>query len=100
MKIYPNQIICTIDGTAFKKEGGDPLKLKDVCIEALLATYKEESITGKEKLDRYLIAEKIAKHDTEIELDLDVEDIAKIKDLVGKAFGPGIVGPCYKLLNS
>jgi hypothetical protein len=92
MKINFNQIIKTIKGEEIKD-----LTLKSVSVEALLATFNDEqSLSGEEKAKRYLLATRIYAND---ELDLTVEEVAKIKQLVGKGYGPLIVGQAWEMLE-
>lgn len=84
----------------------EPLKQKDntdhatlgyVCTEALMATYRnEEQLSAEKKVGRYKLAQKIV---GEGEIELSVEEVALLKELVGKAFGPSVVGPAYELLE-
>lgn len=74
-----------------------PLTLSDVCVNALetpLDTDKQMSGQEKFKLDQ--IARKIYNGKN---IDLTVEEISTIKERVGKAYGPMIVGQVWKLLD-
>ena len=92
MKINFNQPIKNIQGEEIKD-----LTLKTVSVEALLATFSDEqSLSGEEKAKRYLLATRIYAND---ELDLTVEEIAKIKQLIGKGYGPLVVGQAWEILE-
>ena len=74
------------------------MRLKDACKEALMGIYDDEKqVSGQEKFDRYQLATKIVLADADC--DLTVEEISKIKSLIGKSYGPAIVGPVYSLLE-
>lgn len=92
MKINFNQVIKNIKGEEIKD-----LTLKSVSVEALLATFADEqSLSGEEKAKRYLLATRIYAND---ELDLPVEEVAKVKQLIGKGYGPLIVGQAWDMLE-
>jgi hypothetical protein len=79
-------------------EDGKYLLLTHVALNALLATYEDErSLTGKEKADRMQLALKINKRPKEV--DITAEQLAKLKELIGKAYGPLIVGRAYEILE-
>ena len=93
MKINFNQPIKNIQGEEVKD-----LTLKTVSVEALLATFSDEqSLSGEEKAKRYVLATRIYANSEE--LDLTVEEIAKIKQLIGKGYGPLIVGQAWDMLE-
>ena len=93
MKVNFNQPIKNI-----QKEEIKDLTLKSVSVEALLATFSDEqSLSGEEKAKRYLLATRIYANSEE--LDLTVEEIAKIKQLIGKGYGPLIVGQAWDMLE-
>lgn len=73
------------------------LTLTTVALNALLNTYEDEKITGKEKADRMQLALKINKNPKEA--DLTIEQMKLVKDLIGKAYGPLIVGRAYEMLE-
>ena len=77
------------------KDGKEVVSLKNVSVNALLAP--EQGIDGKEKLDRFILAEKIQKCTEPLEL--IPEDVAKIKLVIGKIYPALIVGQSYRLLD-
>ena len=90
-----------IDGKALKENGPDgkerEVSLSVVCTNALLMPFPDErNIDGAEKVKRFTLAMKVT--DAK-KLHLEAEEVAKIKDLVGKAFPPLIVGRAYELLD-
>ena len=93
MKINFNQPIKNIQGEEIKD-----LTLKTVSVEALLATFSDEqSLSGEEKAKRYVLATRIYANPEE--LDLTIEEMAKIKQLIGKGYGPLIVGQAWGMLE-
>ena len=75
------------------------VSLLDVCVEALLCLFESERTeVGKSKYERWQLAEKLMKSVSGI-LDLTAEEITKLKERVGKRYGPAIVGPSYNLLE-
>ena len=92
MKINFSQTIKNIKGEEIKD-----LTLKSISVEALLATFDDErSLSGEEKAKRYLLATRIYAND---ELDLTVEEVAKIKQLIGKGYGALVVGQAWEMLE-
>ena len=92
MKINFEQVIKNIKGEQIKD-----LTLKSVSVEALLATFDDERALGEEKVKRYLLAIRIQADPTGV--DLVVEDVAKIKQLIGKGYGPLVVGQAWEMLE-
>lgn len=87
-----------LDGNPLKN-GDKPSDLCFVALTALMATFDDErTLTGKEKADRYQLAMKINKRPKEV--DITVEQLALVKQLIGKAFGPLVVGQAYELLEN
>ena len=86
-----------ITGEVIKNENKE-LTLRDVCASGLLADLEEEkNLSGDEKLNRYILADRIYKSTEPIEL--KAEEIAKIKTLVGKSHITLVVGQVYQLLE-
>lgn len=89
---------------AIPGEDGTNWTLARACCEALTAIFgDEQDIKGDEKLTRYLLASKIHNAVDEVEgngsVDLKAEDVALLKRLVAKLFGPNIVGPAWQALE-
>ena len=73
------------------------LTLRTVCQRALLGTISgDERSDGKEKVLLYELALRVTKED---EPDLKDEERVKIKERIGKMFGPLVVGQVYALLS-
>ncbi|TXH09503.1 MAG: hypothetical protein E6R04_08010 [Spirochaetes bacterium] len=109
MKVKMDAVLVGLDGENLKrlKKGGKKDNAEDlidvtmrwVSTEALLGSYRDEvesGLDGEEKARRYELAKKVT---VETEPDLSVEELAKIKKLVGKAFGADLVGPAYAALE-
>lgn len=63
-------------------------------VNALLGVVEKDK--GVDKIRKYELAKKVYSND---EVDLDENEIKLIKDRVGEAFGPVIVGQIYELLK-
>lgn len=94
-KINVNVNLKDFDGTDLA-EGGKPLTVKRVLINACCSPVQGENIDGVEKYKRYKLADRISKND---EAQLSAEDIVLLKTLVGKLYFPLIVGQIYDLLE-
>jgi len=79
-----------------KPNSKEPFLLLDAVIEALMSP--EEGISGQEKAERWKLATKIYFNPKTI--DLTIEEVAKIKDLIGKGFpSPLVVGQAWQMLE-
>lgn len=95
MEINFSQKVINILGEAIK-QGEEEVTLRLLCQQALLANYESErSADGQEKYKRWELATKIKKD----VVNLSAEEVTKIKDLIGKAFAPSVVGPVYDILE-
>lgn len=96
MKLNCKKVITNLKGKPFQEEGKN-LTLGDVCCNALLFSYPEEkNVSGKVKYERWKLAAKLVDGGT---VDVTLEDMTLIKDLVGKFYGPLLVGPIYNILE-
>lgn len=101
MNINFNAPILNLDGNEIT-EGGEAVTLRSVAINALLATLADgagrpEQLGGTEKVRLATLAQAI--HSAEDELDLEVEDVALIKERIGRAYQPLAVMQAWKLLE-
>ena len=71
--------------------------LRLVLQNVLMAVVRDENPDGAEKALRYALAMRIHQND---EVELSVEERAKLKDLVGKVYGPLIVGQVWEMLEN
>lgn len=97
MKINFNQELQTFDGKPIIKQGTkeETLKLIDVAVNALLTP--DEKSSGEERFKRYNIALNI--HSNSNEADLNVEDVATLKKLIGVTYAPIVVGQAWNMLE-
>lgn len=72
-----------------------PLTLGDVAGGALMSVLEEDkTATGEQKYKLFVLAQKVLSNHA-----LTVDDIATIKKRIGVAYGPGVVGPAWNLLD-
>lgn len=107
MKINVDTKLMDVRGKAIK-QGLDPSKgkkdnrkcmvLSDVIIEAMLGVLPEEkeSMTGKDKLANFEIAQKAAKGG---DVNFTNAEISTVQERIGKFYFPNIVGPCWQILE-
>jgi hypothetical protein len=97
MLIDLNQVLLDMNDEPIK-DGDKNATLRKVAIEALVASYQDEStLSGEEKLKRFELAMKVKNTPTPI--DLTVEEVGTIKKLIGKAFGVLVVGQVWNMLE-
>ncbi len=103
MKIEFAQVLCAMDGDPMQEE--DPrnqgktrdLTLGRLCINALLSEFPNEQQSGAQKFDRFKLAMRIGNEEDPIEI--TAEDIALIKERVGKAYSAYAVGTVWTVLE-
>ncbi len=96
MKLDLSANLKSFDGKVLDAPDGKPATLKSVLIEALMAVFNDEqTLSGEEKLKRYLLAERVYKGES----DFAHNEIALMKVLVGKAYSAIIVGQVWKMLE-
>lgn len=85
-------------------ENNAPVTLCTLSLSALMMPHQDElpghgqpGLTGKQKADRYALAMKINANPSKV--DLTIEQMALLKELIGKGFGPLAVGRAYELLE-
>lgn len=108
MKILVTSVLHDLEGVplrdaAVTDTGGKVLRperdftLRKACTEALQASnLTGDSPDGEERARRFQLCIKIMSSD---EPDLTAEEIAKLKKLIGLAFGALVVGRTYALLD-
>lgn len=74
----------------------EDITLGKACVTALTIVLQDEKISGDEKFKRYMLATKIVEGG---EIIITTEEIVMLKDLIGKVYGPTIVGPVYMQLE-
>ena len=97
MKVDMNQKIKNMDGSV-AKEGDKEITLGVICANALLATIPNENPTGPQKYERFGLATKIhASKDGMLEI--SVENLAMLREMIGKGYSTLVVGQAYDLLD-
>lgn len=92
-----SKVLTGLDGQPLK-DGDKEIPLSVVCVNALRGVYRgEEDLSGVEKEKRYKLCERIYEQG---EVEISIEELALIKNLVGKGYPVDIVGPAYALLES
>lgn len=106
MKIDFFKELTTIDGDSplmqkdEKTKEDKPMTLADVCVQALLSPYQDEtSLSAEDKIRRYNIAAAIARTKEDEKTVVKAEDITLIKTLVAKAYAPLVVGQTSAFLE-
>ena len=96
MKVAWSTAITDMDGEEIK-DGAKPLTLARVAINSLTAlSQSDQQLSGEEKFKLGQLAFKIH---SEPEGEFEVEDVAKVKDKIGKLYAPYIVFKAYSLLK-
>ena len=108
MKVNVTTVLHDIEGiplrdAAIKDTEGRILRperdftLRKACTEALQANgLAGDTLDGEERYRRYQLAIKIMTDDSP---DLSAEEIAKLKRVIGLAFGAVVVGRAYEILD-
>jgi hypothetical protein len=72
--------------------------LGQIAKDALTNILQEDStLAGSVKFEHYLLAQKVYPDKSDVVL--TAEELATIKERIGKAFGPVVVGPAWKMLD-
>ena len=114
MQVKMNQAMVDMDGKEIKEmistgqknvlgndimTEGASLTLAKITINALVAQYEDErNLSGEEKVKRWQLAMLVRGNQEEV--NLIVEDVALIKKLIAKAYGPLIVGQSWGMLEN
>lgn len=97
MKIDFSSQLLGLDGKQIIMPDEKPAVLSSVCVTALMAIYPDEvSLSGDEKYRRYKIAGLIYPGGA---IEITAEDVALLKKLTAKCYGPLIVGPAHDALE-
>jgi hypothetical protein len=93
MKINVAQPILDLDGKQIDGEA----TLRKACVQVLLNPLKgDDGQSGQDKASLFALAMQINSED---EPDLAIEDWAKIKERVGRGYGPLVVGRVYAMID-
>lgn len=87
--------VCQMCGQIVSEK--EPMTVRLAATRALTAVFRDEqNLAGDEKITRFHLALRITDED---EPDLKAEDVVLIKKLVGKMYGPVIVGRMWAILD-
>lgn len=93
MKIKLNVPITDLSGEPIKEANSkDYVTIGSACVAAVMNSGLTEKTEGKEKFERYQLANKIH---NKPEIDLSIDEIAKIKGFVGAMYTPLVVGRIF-----
>lgn len=106
MKISLNQKLKTLNGEVIKQsfEKGKKIEEREltfaeVFIQSLLTSFEDEQkLSGIDKMKRYVLAQKINRNKDKV-ADLTVEEVALIKELIGKGYNALVVGQVWETLE-
>lgn len=98
MTVLFGKVLLNEDDKELKGKNEKPFTLKDACFQSLMATFPDEqALAGEEKFKRYELYQKIKAAPDPVEI--SAEEVSLLKKLVGKAYGPLIVGQCWNMLE-
>ena len=88
--------VCQVCGSVIGESM--PMTVRLAATRALTAQYRDEmDLAGEEKVTRFHLALRLTDED---EPDLKAEEIVLIKKLIGKMYGPVVVGRVWGILDS
>ena len=88
--------VCQVCGSVIGES--EPMTVRLAAVRALTAQYRDEQdLAGDEKVTRFHLALRLT---DESEPDLKAEEIVLIKSVVGKMYGPVVVGRMWSILDS
>jgi hypothetical protein len=91
------QPLKALDGNPMLKDGKEPWTLSDIAVGALTAQFKDEdTLPGSKKFGNYELARKVYMNKS---CSLSAEEIATLKERIGKAWSTAFVGPAYLMLD-
>lgn len=77
----------------------ESLTFRKVAVNALLTTLQgDDGLTGVQKVEMHKLARTIHEQD-ELEILDEGKDVELLKERIGKAYGPVVVGPAFMILN-
>src|ERR1017187_2495924 len=97
MKIDVSKVLMSIRNEPLKINADTDATLKWAIVESLMGAVPKEDIDTTEKMKRFKLSQKI--ESAEKEVDISVEDVAKIKEVVGKFFPINVVGAVFSILD-
>jgi len=98
MKIDFSKVLKTLDGKPIKTPENKNLTLRDAVTNALLSVHEDEkSLSGKDKALRYHLSMRV--YGAKSPFLLKSEECTLIKELIGKAYLPLIVGQAWEIID-
>ena len=98
MQVLLGKVFTDLEGAEIRGDKGEPVILRDVATNALLAVFQDEqNLSGEEKLKRWELAVKIRRAVDPCEI--SVEEVSLVKKLIGKAYAPVISGQAWHMLE-
>ncbi|MCK7508935.1 MAG: hypothetical protein MZV70_36170 [Desulfobacterales bacterium] len=98
MKIDFSQKILTLSGEPMKTEQGEDFSLRNAAVVALDAMTEDvKKLDAKDKYHRGALATRI--YGAKEPIKVDVADVALLKEIIGKIYGPHIVHEAWNLLD-
>jgi hypothetical protein len=96
MKIKVNQKIKDAEGNEITLQGKPAMTLRDVIVNSILTP--DQGDDEKKKWEKYEIFKKIKESKNEVEL--TIEEIALVKQCIGKFQPPLVMGQCWEMLEN
>ncbi len=88
MRIDVSKEILDLDGEPLKDDRKKPLTIGEAMTNGLMAAFGDEKLSGKEKLERFMLASRIHKQK---EVELTAEEGALIQKLVNQCYPSPLV---------
>ena len=97
MKVKLNGHIQDLNGEKFCEDDGKTyLTIGSACIFAILQANIDSKTPAEEKFKRYQLAQKLY---GQSEVELTIDEVAKLKEWVGIAYSPMVMGRIYDYLE-
>lgn len=87
-----------LNGAPLKKPDGAEFLLVDALHEVLQATFSDEAtLPAATKVERFELAIRLTKPNP---VEVTIDEAAELKRLIGKGYGPLIVGRVYEIIEA
>lgn len=97
MKINFDAKILDLNSKEIVDQNNKSTTLGTVASQALMAAFPDETnLEASEKVKRFKLSLKVVKGGSQ---DISVDDVSELKKLIGKAYGPLVVGRAYDLIE-
>jgi hypothetical protein len=94
MKVKTTETIKTFTGQEVLDDQGQTVTIKSLLVNALLAGDQKDD--GMVKVSKYELAKRIYSQDN---VEVSEKDIVMLKEIVGKMYGPLVIGQVYEALK-